>query len=154
MANALDFWRTGSHYQLLRLGAMPLPMDVSALPLSVWERWQGVPINVRRGDQSAALWLARLGAVDELMGTREEMRDRGVRPPPKTITTGAAGLTGREIEIARMVASRKSNKEIGGALQISSRTVSTHLSNIFVKLSVTSRGELADFVRQSGLLEG
>jgi DNA-binding CsgD family transcriptional regulator len=81
------------------------------------------------------------------------MRERGVRPPPKTVTQGAAGLTGREIEIARMVATRKSNKEIGGALQISSRTVSTHLSNIFVKLSVSSRGELADFVRQNGLLD-
>jgi DNA-binding CsgD family transcriptional regulator len=97
--------------------------------------------------------LARLGAAEELTGTREEMRDRGVRPPPKTITTGAAGLTGREIEIARMVAGRKSNKEIGGALQISSRTVSTHLSNIFLKLNVGSRGELADFVRQNGLLD-
>src|SRR5260370_10353362 len=63
VANALDFWRTGSHYQLLRLGAMPLPMDVSALPLSLWERWQGAPINVRQGDQSAALWLARLGSL-------------------------------------------------------------------------------------------
>jgi DNA-binding CsgD family transcriptional regulator/tetratricopeptide (TPR) repeat protein len=97
--------------------------------------------------------LARLGATDELTGTREEMRERGMRPPPKSVTTGAAGLTGREIEIARMVASRKSNKEIGGALQISSRTVSTHLSNIFLKLSVSSRGELADFVRQNGLLD-
>jgi DNA-binding CsgD family transcriptional regulator len=97
--------------------------------------------------------LARLRAADELMETREEMRDRGVRPPPKTTTSGAAGLTGREIEIARMVAGRKSNKEIGSALQISSRTVSTHLSNIFVKLSVSSRGELADFVRQNDLLE-
>ena len=98
--------------------------------------------------------LARLGAAEELTGTREEMRERGVRPPPKTVATGAAGLTGREIEIARMVAGRKSNKEIGGTLQISSRTVSTHLSNIFVKLSVSSRGELADFVRQNDLLEG
>ncbi len=97
--------------------------------------------------------LARLGATEELSGTREEMRERGVRPPPKAITSGAAGLTGREMEIARMVAARKSNKEIGGALQISSRTVSTHLSNIFVKLSVGSRGELADFVRQHGLLD-
>src|SRR6266566_1294092 len=97
--------------------------------------------------------LARLEATAELSGTREEMRERGVRPPPRTISTGAAGLTGREIEIARMVATRKSNKEIGGALQISSRTVSTHLSNIFVKLSVGSRGELADFVRQNGLLD-
>src|SRR5471032_2663971 len=98
--------------------------------------------------------LARLGATDELSGTREEMRERGVRPPPRTLTSGAAGLTGRETEIARMVATRKSNKEIGGALQISARTVSTHLSNIFLKLNVGSRGELADFVRQNGLLDG
>jgi DNA-binding CsgD family transcriptional regulator len=97
--------------------------------------------------------LARLGATDELSGTREEMRERGVRPPPRTVTSGAAGLTGRETEIARMVAARKSNKEIGGALQISARTVSTHLSNIFLKLGVGSRGELADFVRQHGLLD-
>jgi len=81
------------------------------------------------------------------------MRERGMRPPPKTVASGAAGLTGREIEIARMVAARKSNKEIGGALQISSRTVSTHLSNIFTKVNVSSRGELADFVRQNGLLD-
>jgi DNA-binding CsgD family transcriptional regulator len=89
----------------------------------------------------------------ELAGTREEMRELGLRPPPKTVSGGAGGLTGREIEIARMVATRKSNKEIGSALEISARTVSTHLSNIFAKLSVGSRGELADFVRQSGLLE-
>jgi DNA-binding CsgD family transcriptional regulator/tetratricopeptide (TPR) repeat protein len=96
---------------------------------------------------------ARLGATVELEGTREEMRELGLRPPPKSIATGAAGLTGREMEIARMVATRKSNKEIGGALKISARTVSTHLSNIFLKLSVGSRGELADFVRQNDLLE-
>ena len=96
---------------------------------------------------------ARIGATVELDGTREEMRELGVRPPPKSATSGAAGLTGREMEIARMVATRKSNKEIGGALQISARTVSTHLSNIFLKLSVGSRGELADFIRQNGLLD-
>jgi DNA-binding CsgD family transcriptional regulator len=65
---------------------------------------------------------------------------------------GAAGLTAREMEIARMVAARKANKEIGAALKISARTVSTHLSNIFSKLSVESRGELADYVREKGLL--
>ncbi|MFL5565096.1 MAG: LuxR C-terminal-related transcriptional regulator, partial [Gemmatimonadaceae bacterium] len=115
---------------------------------AVGERDEG-----RRELRKAHDVLARLGATEELTGTREEMRERGVRPPPKTVSTGAAGLTGREVEIARMVASRKSNKEIGGALQISARTVSTHLSNIFVKLGVGSRGELADFVRQNGLLE-
>ena len=51
-----------------------------------------------------------------------------------------------------MVAQRKSNKEIGAVLDISARTVSTHLSNIFAKLGVASRGELADFARSNGLL--
>ena len=50
-----------------------------------------------------------------------------------------------------MVADRKSNKAIGKALDISPRTVSTHLSNIFRKLNVASRGELVDYVRNHGI---
>jgi len=138
-----------------QLEAIPFPPQAA----KIRRRLAGAFVEV--GDRDAAMRelrkahdvFARLGATVELEGTREEIRELGVRPPPKSVTSGAAGLTGREIEIARMVATRKSNKEIGGALQISSRTVSTHLSNIFVKLSVGSRGELADYVRQNGLLE-
>jgi DNA-binding CsgD family transcriptional regulator len=138
-----------------KLEAIPFPPQAARIRrrlagalMEVGEREEGMR-ELRKAHDT----LARLGATAELSGTRDEMRERGVRPPPKTITSGAAGLTGREIEIARMVAGRKSNKEIGGALQISARTVSTHLSNIFLKLSVGSRGELADFVRQNGLLD-
>ena len=95
----------------------------------------------------------RLRAAGELDATREALRELGVRPPSRSAVPGAAGLTGRETEIARMVASRKSNKDIGSTLNISARTVSTHLSNIFVKLGVASRGELADYVREKGLAE-
>ena len=139
-----------------QLELLPFPPQAA----KIRRRLAGAFIEV--GDRDSAMRelrkahdvFARLGATLELEGTREEMRELGLRPPPKSVTTGAAGLTGREIEIARMVATRKSNKEIGGALQISARTVSTHLSNIFLKLSVGSRGELADFVRQNGLLDG
>ena len=96
---------------------------------------------------------ARLGATSELAKTRDELRSLGVRPPVKVMGAGGAGLTGRELEIARMVAQRKANKEIGSALNISARTVSTHLSNIFTKIGVDSRGALADYVREKGLLE-
>ncbi|HEY7234994.1 MAG TPA: AAA family ATPase [Gemmatimonadaceae bacterium] len=95
---------------------------------------------------------ARLGAEPELKATREQLRDLGARPPARAAAAGAAGLTGRELEIVRLVADRRSNKEIGAALDISSRTVSTHLSNVFAKLGVTSRGELADYARTAGLL--
>lgn len=96
---------------------------------------------------------AHLGAQRELDGTREQLRELGARPPSRTLTQGAAGLTGRELEIVRLVAARRSNKEIGTALGISARTASTHLSNIFTKLGVESRGELADRAREAGLLE-
>lgn len=138
-----------------QLEALPFPPQAARIR----RRLAGAFLEV--GDRDEAMRqlrrshdiFARLGATAELDGTREEMRELGLRPPPKSVTEGVDGLTGRELEIARMVAARKSNKEIGGALQISARTVSTHLSNIFAKLSVGSRGELADYVRQRGLLE-
>ncbi len=113
-----------------------------------------------RGDREGAMRelrrahdvFARIGAETELRGAREQLRELGARPPAKAIVEGAGSLTGREREIARLVAARKSNKEIGAALSISSRTVSTHLSNVFAKLGVTSRGELTDRVREDAEL--
>ncbi len=96
---------------------------------------------------------ARLGAETELNETREQLRELGARPPARSLTQGIAGLTGREVEIVRLVAARRSNKEIGAALGISARTASTHLSNIFTKLGVESRGELADRAREAGIGE-
>ncbi len=91
---------------------------------------------------------AKLGAQPELDATREQLRALGARPPALVAARGAEGLTGREIEIIQLVVARRSNKEIGIALKISPRTVSTHLSNIFEKMGVASRGELADLARE------
>jgi DNA-binding CsgD family transcriptional regulator/tetratricopeptide (TPR) repeat protein len=96
---------------------------------------------------------AHLGAARELDATRDQLRDLGARPPTRSTAPGIGGLTGREVEIVRLVAARRSNKEIGTALGISARTASTHLSNIFAKLGVDSRGALADRAREAGLLE-
>jgi DNA-binding CsgD family transcriptional regulator len=96
----------------------------------------------------------RLGADRELALTRQQLRDLGARPPSRAALAGTEGLTARELEIVRLVSARKSNKEIGQALSISPRTVSTHLTNVFTKLGVGSRGELADFVRERDLFTG
>jgi predicted ATPase/DNA-binding CsgD family transcriptional regulator len=94
----------------------------------------------------------RMRAEVELSVTREVFRELGLRPPPRAPLAGVGALTGRELDVARLVATRKSNKEIAVALGISPRTVSTHLSSIFTKLEVGSRGELADVARRDGLL--
>ncbi len=57
--------------------------------------------------------------------------------------TGASSLTGREIEIIAALRSGSSNREIAQRLSISEETVKRHLSNIFAKLGVSSRLELA-----------
>lgn len=95
--------------------------------------------------------LARLGAVPAQDAARNRLRDIGARPPTRTVAEGVGSLTPREVEIAILVAARKSNKEIGSALEISARTVGTHLSNIFTKLNVDSRGALTDLVREGKL---
>jgi DNA-binding NarL/FixJ family response regulator len=49
------------------------------------------------------------------------------------------GLTPREVEVLRLVAEGKSNRDIAGDLVLSEKTVARHLANIFVKLDVSSR---------------
>ncbi len=58
-----------------------------------------------------------------------------------TPTTGASleGLTQRELEILRLLASGKTNRGIAEVLVISEKTVASHVSHIFTKLGVTSR---------------
>jgi DNA-binding NarL/FixJ family response regulator len=97
---------------------------------------------------------ARLGARVELERARDMMKQLGLRLPPREAAApgGArlAKLTDRENDIARLVVARKSNKEIASALGISARTVTTHVANIFAKLGISSRGELADRMRDHG----
>ncbi|MDX1619463.1 MAG: response regulator transcription factor [Nitriliruptorales bacterium] len=59
-------------------------------------------------------------------------QDGGARDPT---------LTDRELEVLRLAASGRSNKEIGADLDLSPRTVQVHLSNAFSKLDVASRTE-------------
>jgi DNA-binding CsgD family transcriptional regulator len=72
--------------------------------------------------------------------------DGGLRAP------SATGLTVRELEIARLVAEGLSNDEIGARLFLSSRTVGTHLANIYKRLEIHSRAALTRFVLERGLL--
>jgi DNA-binding CsgD family transcriptional regulator len=85
----------------------------------------------------------RLGALREIEKTRTQFQQLSARPPMRSAGGGTDTLSERELEIIRLVAAHKSNKAIGKELGISPRTVGTHLSNIYGKLDVASRAELA-----------
>ena len=69
-----------------------------------------------------------------------------------TAARSAHGLTKRELEVLRHVASGRSNKAIARNLALSNRTVERHLSNIFDKLAVSSRSAATAFAYRNRLV--
>jgi DNA-binding NarL/FixJ family response regulator len=68
--------------------------------------------------------------------------------------SGASALTPRETEIAESVASGLQNKEIAGRLGIADGTVRIHVHNIFKKLGIQNRVELANRIRERNSAPG
>jgi DNA-binding NarL/FixJ family response regulator len=68
--------------------------------------------------------------------------------------SGAFALTPRETEIAESVASGLQNKEIAGRLGIADGTVRIHVHNIFKKLGIQNRVELANRIRERNSAPG
>jgi DNA-binding NarL/FixJ family response regulator len=120
-------------------------------------------------DQGSVLEAVRLGAVgymtkdidaDALLRTVRGVRDGDLAMPrrlaARTIrdlvdaiargdrdATGLEALSAREAEILRLLADGMTDREIGEALTISTRTVETHVSNVLRKLDARNRAEAA-----------
>jgi DNA-binding NarL/FixJ family response regulator/tetratricopeptide (TPR) repeat protein len=62
---------------------------------------------------------------------------------------GVAALSGRELEVARLVVDRRTNGEIAAELFLSVKTVESHLRNIFRKLDASSRVDVARMVERA-----
>ena len=61
-------------------------------------------------------------------------------------------LTGRELEVLQQIVAGKSNKEIGGHLNISEATVKSHINNILSKMGVSDRTQAATTALQRGIV--
>jgi DNA-binding CsgD family transcriptional regulator len=85
-----------------------------------------------------------LGAAPDLARTEQLSRRTASRP------TG--GLTARELEVVRLVATGRTNKAIADELVISEKTVARHVSNIFTKLRISSRSALTAHAYEHGLV--
>ncbi len=92
--------------------------------------------------------LAEARGLAQALGMRRELEqaDRLARSTPFP-----AGLTEREVEVLRLVAQGKSNREIAEALVLSERTVINHLSHIFQKTDTDNRAAATAFALRHGI---
>jgi len=77
---------------------------------------------------------------------------KGLAPAPTAPGLPSHGLSGREIEVLRLIAAGKSNAQIAEELVITLNTVQHHVSNILTKTGLASRGEAAAYAHRNGLV--
>jgi DNA-binding NarL/FixJ family response regulator len=111
------------------------PYDVARTRLLLADAYQalGDADAASRERSAAGACFARLGVV----ASREGMPN---------------GLTVREVEVVRLIASGKSNQAIADDLVLSRKTIARHVSNIFTKVGATSRSGVTAFAYDSGLM--
>ena len=127
----------------------------------IWLDVGRVSMDVDRDEAVAAVRRAaaladQIGAPTHARIAARALRALGVRTWRRT-TSGAADsttgmdplsvLSGREREVAGLVANGQSNREIAALLDISPKTVERHLTNVLAKVGLRNRTELATLVR-------
>jgi DNA-binding CsgD family transcriptional regulator len=130
-----------------------------------WRVWQELdaPYEIARTRVLVAQACRALGddeaAALELEAAQSIFAELGARPDLAALqaSAGAAaaethGLSERELEVLRLVAAGKSNRDIAAALVISEHTVARHLQNIFAKLGLTSRTAATAFAFEHDLV--
>lgn len=93
----------------------------------------------------------RLGAAADLTALDAHAAPRPTASRGKSLGP-EHGLTARELEVLRLVASGKTNKAIAKQLFLSEKTVDRHVSNIFAKVNVASRAAATAYAYENGLV--
>jgi DNA-binding NarL/FixJ family response regulator len=122
------------------------------MALNEWKQLD-VPYEVARTRLLLAQAYAACGDTDA--ARREEASAQQCFDVLGVVVAGPdapAGLTAREVEVIRLLASGKSNREIADQLFLSPKTVARHLSNIFAKTGAGSRAAATAYAYDHGLM--
>jgi DNA-binding CsgD family transcriptional regulator len=121
-----------------------LPFDLARIRLLFGEhlRRERRRADAREQLRAAAEDFDRMGAAPWAKRARVELRATGERARRRDAGS-LVTLTPQELQVARLVAEGLANKEVAAQLYLSPRTIDAHLRNVFAKLGITSRGQLA-----------
>jgi len=135
---------TGHFEEALRLGGDARPFDLARIQLLYGEhlRRERRRVDARAQLRAALQGFERLKAEPWAERARTELRATGETARKRDPST-LGQLTPQELQIARLVAEGLSNKDVATQLFLSPRTIDAHLRNVFQKLEITSRTQLA-----------
>ncbi|MDP8932480.1 MAG: helix-turn-helix transcriptional regulator [Actinomycetota bacterium] len=146
---------------LMAEGDAPAALGALRRSWSLWEELEA-PYEAARVRVLIGLACRHLGDADggalEFDAARRMFEQLGAGRELARLEQFAGGrpmdmpLTAREVEVLRLVAAGKTNREIAAALVISEHTVARHLQNIFMKLDVSSRTAAAAFAFEHELV--
>jgi DNA-binding NarL/FixJ family response regulator len=127
-----------------------LSRTIAGRALALAGRWDEAVEELERASDE----LHACGAIRYRDAADRELRRLGRHVhrrtrPGEPGRVGIESLTGREHQIAELVVDRRTNPEIAEALFLSPKTVETHMRNIFRKLDVSSRVEVARAVERA-----
>jgi DNA-binding CsgD family transcriptional regulator len=128
------------------LHALGVPYELARARVLV-----GLACRALGDEDSAALELEAARRAFEELGAAPDLARADALATPAPTDEGH-GLTPRELEVLRLVASGKSNKVIAAELHISEHTVARHVQNIFAKLGVSSRTAASAFAFEHDLV--
>ena len=100
--------------------------------------------------EAAFCSLGMTGWVHRAQACRDTLRSIGAAPH-QTESGAPDGLTGREVEVLRLVAAGRTNTEIAAELVVSVHTVERHVANIYLKIGVRGRAEATAYALGNGL---
>jgi ATP/maltotriose-dependent transcriptional regulator MalT len=176
LAEAADPWALGKlAFRMWRCGALsdvpsrvagPVRLAISGdwrAAAAVWDEigWPYEAAEARSlADDDEALLQALaafdgLGAVPAAARLRKRLRERGVRAVPRGPRPATRalphGLTPRQHEVLRLLATGATNAQIAERLVVSPKTVDHHVAAVLAKLGVASRQEAADAADRIGV---
>ena len=122
----------------------PLERARARLHYGEWLRRARRPADARPLLTAALATFDRLGATPLSALARAELRAAGVASKNERTTGTFAALTAQERQIVRLAASGLTNRQIGEQLNLSPRTIASHLYHVYPKLGVSRRHELRD----------
>lgn len=124
----------------------PMERARARLHYGEWLRRVRRPAEARTQLTAALEVFDRLGAAPYAQIARAELRAAGVTSSNSGAVSGLDSLTAQERQIVSMAASGLTNPEIGQRLNLSPRTIASHLYNVYPKLGVSRRHQLRDLL--------